>query len=57
MKHAHLLIALVLTLMVMAAAAQSPLPVVLMISIDGLRPDYVTPRRGPRKERLLERER
>jgi len=42
MKRAHLLIALVLTLMVMTAAAQSPTPVVLMISIDGLRPDYVT---------------
>ena len=42
MTRAHLLIALVLTLMVMTAAAQSPTPVVLMISIDGLRPDYVT---------------
>src|SRR5262249_1292556 len=30
------------TLLVAAAAAQAPPPIVLMISIDGLRPDYVT---------------
>src|SRR5262245_64089381 len=33
---------LVLGLAVAMAAAQAPPPIVLMISIDGLRPDYVT---------------
>src|SRR5438445_13447773 len=32
----------VLGVLVAAAAAQAPAPIVLMISIDGLRPDYVT---------------
>src|SRR5947207_13174559 len=33
---------LALTLVAVAAAAQAPAPSLLMISIDGLRPDYVT---------------
>jgi len=32
----------VLSVLVAAAAAQAPAPIVLMISVDGLRPDYVT---------------
>ena len=32
----------VLSVLVAAAAAQAPAPSVLMISVDGLRPDYVT---------------
>ena len=32
----------VLGLLVAAAAAQAPAPIVLMVSVDGLRPDYVT---------------
>ena len=32
----------VLSVLVAAAAAQAPTPMVLMISVDGLRPDYVT---------------
>ena len=42
MKRALVLVWLALGLLVVAAAAQAPPPVVLMISIDGLRPDYVT---------------
>ena len=42
MKRALVLVWLALGLLVVAAAAQAPQPVVLMISIDGLRPDYVT---------------
>src|SRR5947208_16779235 len=32
----------VLSVLVAAAAAQAPAPIVLMVSVDGLRPDYVT---------------
>ena len=42
MKRALVLVCLALGLLAVAAAAQAPAPVVLMISIDGLRPDYVT---------------
>jgi predicted AlkP superfamily pyrophosphatase or phosphodiesterase len=42
MKRALVLVWLALGLLVVAAAAQAPPPVVLMISVDGLRPDYVT---------------
>ena len=42
MKRALVLVWLALGLLTVAAAAQAPAPVVLMISIDGLRPDYVT---------------